>query len=210
VVLVHGRGVARLDEVRVVADQPDLVVIAEAETAAEAGSAIAQLVPDVAVIDLALDAGSDDETSLCRTINERYPAVRMVVIVDDEDVDDQFQAARDGAAGALSRSQGTEALPDAIRRVARGEAVLTPGWAGRILTELDGLIEQPDAQASLPEITPTEREVLQRMAGGASAEEVAALHDVPVRLVTLNAGAALAKVNRAQIERRHFAGGTTG
>ncbi len=58
-----------------------------------------------------------------------------------------------------------------------------------------------------PRLTATEREVLQRVANGATIEAVAGLHEVPPRLVHLHAGYALAKVHRAAEDERLSNGG---
>lgn len=210
VVVASGNDGPRAERARILADQPDLSVVAEAGSGPAALDAIEDAIPDVAVVDVDLLQPDGSPASLCRTLSERFPAVRLLVIIDDDDAD-SYQPARDGAAGAVLAADA-DALPDAVRRLARGEGVLTSGWAGRVLAELDQLIADPGRlAATTPEVTPTEREVLQRMAGGASAAEVAALHDVPVRLVTLHAGSALSKVSRAFGEHRRLStspGGT--
>jgi DNA-binding NarL/FixJ family response regulator len=78
-----------------------------------------------------------------------------------------------------------------VRRTARGEGLVTQQWAERLL--------QSDVS---PRFTATEREVLHRVANGATIEAVAGLHEVPPRLVHLHAGYALAKVHRAAQDAR--------
>jgi FixJ family two-component response regulator len=75
-----------------------------------------------------------------------------------------------------------------------------------MLAEYATLAERPiDPSAGGPRLTATEREVLQRLAHGTPADAVAAMHEVPTRLVHFHAGLAMAKLRRAALDERRRA-----
>ena len=87
--------------------------------------------------------------------------------------------------------------------VARGESPLTAGWAGRIIDEVRWLAREPGLVPA-PELTPTELEVLRRIAAGATPAAIAELHGVTVHLVGLHAGVAVTKVRRHHDDRHQL------
>ncbi|WP_446499903.1 response regulator transcription factor [Nocardioides alcanivorans] len=77
-------------------------------------------------------------------------------------------AVKAGATGYLVKSASREELIDAVRRVARGDAVFTPGLAGLVLGEYRRLQEEPG-----PKLTSRETEVLRLVAKGLSYKQIA-------------------------------------
>ena len=110
-----------------------------------------------------------------------------VVAVADADDDRAYAAVRAGAVGVYLWSDPVSPVTEVVAGVARGEGVLTPGWAGRLVDEV-GWLNRESSPLRAPELTPTELEVVRRVASGATAAAVAALHGVTEHVVNVHAG----------------------
>jgi DNA-binding NarL/FixJ family response regulator len=184
----------RSNATTIVDGAPDLDLAGVASTGAEATEMIADAVPDLALVDI--DLPGTDGLGVCAAISERFPVVRLVLVsaADDERC---YLGVAAGAVGCVFSSEVSDHLLAVMRRVSWGEAVITKGWATRMLAEIAALTADPDAApVAPPTLTPTEREVLRRIAGGATPDAVADLHQVPTRLVNLHAGFAIGKLRR--------------
>jgi DNA-binding NarL/FixJ family response regulator len=123
------RGVAEL-----IGGEPDLEVVGEASTAAEALSRIPAVRPDVAVLDVRLPDG--DGVSVCRELRSRLPELRCLMLTSFADDDALFDAIMAGAAGyVLKQIRGTD-LVGAIRTVASGQSLLDPRTTARVLDRM--------------------------------------------------------------------------
>lgn len=160
-------------------------VQATTSSAADLGALVQQTAPDVVLVDLATPGL--DVVATCTELTAVVPIAQILLVGPDEDVSTEAMAA--GAAGALAATAIADDLASAVRRVARGEGVLTQSWAAALVDDAT-------------RFTATEREVLQRLAKGATVESVAAMHEVPDHVVGLHAGYALARVRRAAADDR--------
>lgn len=165
----------------------DVDVLGERDVAAGLAEQVIDLLPDVVLA--SMDLPALDVTGLCTELTVTVPVSRVVVVSGQHDA--PYAAVAAGAAGAVTADALVGHVANAVRRTARGEGLVTQQWADMLL--------QSDVS---PRLTATEREVLQRVANGATIEAVAGLHGVPPRLVHLHAGYALAKVHRAAEDER--------
>jgi DNA-binding NarL/FixJ family response regulator len=151
------------------AREPDLTVVGETGTGAGALTLVAELDPDVVVMDLAMpELGGLAAT---RRLTEQGARARVVVLTMSEDDDSVFAALRAGATGYLVKGADPDQVVSAVRAVGRGHAVFGPHLAGRMLQFFDaprGMPSDPDAGLSV-----REREVLGLLAGGLSNAEIA-------------------------------------
>lgn len=148
-------------------------VVGEAGDGETAIALALDLEPDVVVMDLAMPGVSGIEAT--RRLADARPDLGVLVLTMSDDDASVFAALRAGARGYVLKGQaGTEFL-DAVRAVARGEAVYGPGVAGRIRGFLLG--GPSDAgrgdAAPFPELTPREREILDLLADGCPNAEIA-------------------------------------
>jgi two-component system response regulator DegU len=113
-----------------------------------------------------------DGVEATRELRERRPQSRIVMLTMHSDQDIVANAIRAGASGYLTKDCSSDVLVGAVRAVAGGETVLSPGLAGAMLQEVQklGRAAQPAAD---PLITKREEEVLQLIADGLSTQEVA-------------------------------------
>lgn len=181
--------VVRLDR------EPGVTVLDDTADAATAVECILDLLPDVVLLDVKLP----DSTALavCWTVLQQAPATQVILLAGPEDLEAVYQAITYGAAGCLQRAEAAEQCGTAVRGATRGEYLLPPLVANRVLHDVDAYAAAPDHPfgASSP-LTATEREVLSSLAGGDTPADIARRHEVTARLVNLHTGYAVAKLQR--------------
>lgn len=150
------RGIAHL-----IGDEPDLVVVGEASSAAEAMARIPAARPHVAVLDARLPDGSGID--VCRDIRSAMPEVRCLILTSYDDNDALFAAVMAGAAGYLLKEVRGASFVDAIRQVAAGNSLLDPSVTERLLARMR---EGEPEDARLASLTGREREILALIADG--------------------------------------------
>jgi DNA-binding NarL/FixJ family response regulator len=156
------RGVAAL-----LSAEPDLEVVGEASTAAQALARIPALRPDVAILDVRLPDG--DGVSVCREIRSRLPEVACLMLTSFADDDALFDAVMAGAAGyVLKQIHGTD-LVGAVRTVASGQSLLDPRSTARMLERLREQATKKDPLAALSE---QERRILELIGEGLTNRQI--------------------------------------
>ncbi|GAA1060724.1 response regulator transcription factor [Agromyces bracchium] len=148
----------------------DLEVVGEAGDGLDALEAARRLRPDVVLMDIRMPGLDGIEATARLTADPGAPRVLVLTTFDlDEYV---YRALRAGAAGFLLKDAPPERLVDAVRTVARGEALLAPTLTRRLI-ERYLATPQPGASADpAPDLTPREREVWLLIARGMSNQEV--------------------------------------
>jgi len=183
------RGVADLLE-----SAPDITVVGEAGTAAQALARIPALKPQVAVLDARLPDGSGID--VCRDIRSAMPEVRCLILTSYDDNDAIFAAVMAGAAGYLLKEIRGTSLLEAIRQVSAGKSLLDPSVTERLLSRLrDGTPSDP-RMASLSE---REREILGLIADGLTNRQIGERLYLAEKTVKNYVSALLAKLG---MERR--------
>ena len=153
--------------------EPGFEVVGQAGSLAEAREVADGLNPDLGVIDLSLPDGQG--TELIRELREANRDFAALILTASLDKTEHARAVEAGAAGLLHKSADVDEILTATRRLAAGETLLSP----RELIEFLRLAgqsreEEREARASIGQITPREREVLQTLAEGLSNKEIAA------------------------------------
>jgi len=139
------------------------VVLAAVGSGEEAIAAAEELQPDVVVMDLQLpDVHGIDAT---RRITATSPHIAVLVLTMFEDDDSLFAAMRAGAKGYLLKGASHDAIRRAIRAVAEGESIFSPGVANRLLDYFAGR-PAGRSQEAFPQLTPSEAEVIELIAAG--------------------------------------------
>ena len=153
--------------------QPEFEVAAQAGTLAEARLAMDGSEADLGVIDLTLPDG--EGTELIGELREANPSFAALVLTASLDRTEHARAVEAGAAGVLHKSADVDAILDATRRLGEGETLLSEEELLALL-RLAGQNreEEVEARASIEQITPREKEVLQKLAKGLSNKEIAA------------------------------------
>lgn len=149
--------------------QPDFRVIGEASSGEEALEAASEYLPDVMLMDLVMSGIGGVEAT--RRVKDITPRTQIVVLTSYHQDEFIFPALQAGAISYVLKDVDMDDLADAIRKAARGEAVLHPRVAERVIQEINGArgaIFNP-----FTELTNREMEVLRLIARGLSNSSIA-------------------------------------
>jgi two-component system, NarL family, response regulator DevR len=147
--------------------EPDLTVVGEAATAAEALARVPAVRPDVAVLDVRLPDG--DGVTVCRELRSMFPDLRCLMLTSFADDDALFDAIMAGASGyVLKQIRGTD-LVGAVRTVASGQSLLDPRTTAKVLERMRAVAEDKGPVAGLSE---QERTVLALIGEGLTNREI--------------------------------------
>ncbi|MFJ8310054.1 MULTISPECIES: response regulator [unclassified Streptomyces] len=172
VVLADDQELVRAGLSMVIADLPDLEVVGEAATGAEAVRVSGDVRPDVVVMDIRMPGMDGIEATRAITAGTAPPRVLILTTFDDDD--NVYAALRAGASGFLVKDMALVDILAAIRVVAAGDALIAPSVTRRLIQEF-AVRPQPAAPVRRIEgITEREREVLTLVARGMSNGEIAA------------------------------------
>jgi DNA-binding NarL/FixJ family response regulator len=143
--------------------QPDIDVVGEATTGAEAVAIVRSLRPDLVLMDLQMP--DLDGTTATRLIRAEYEDVQVLILTTYDTDADISRAVDAGATGYLLKDARRDEVFQAVRVAARGESVLSPGVASRVL----GKMRAPAEQA----LSSREIDVLESVARGLSNRAIA-------------------------------------
>jgi DNA-binding NarL/FixJ family response regulator len=154
-------------------EEAGLTVVATAATGTEALNRAKATRPQVVVLDLNIPAPNGVEVTAALVKDD--PTARVLVLSASGEQEDVLEAVKSGATGYLVKSATREELLAAVRRVAEGDTVFTPGLAGLVLGEYRRLSDTPasDSGSDLPRLTDRETEVLRLVAKGLSYKQIA-------------------------------------
>jgi two-component system, NarL family, response regulator DevR len=178
--IVDDHQVVRLGLRALLADEPDLEVVAEAGTAEEALVQVANHHPDVVTLDIQLQGRSGLEA--CHEIRKKFPKTQVVILTSHGGESFAEQALRAGAAGYVLKQVGNEELVRAIRAASRGEIALDPQTAARVVRRMQDLQSQSEANA-FRDLSPRELDVLTPLARGKTNAEIGKLLNLSEKTV---------------------------
>jgi DNA-binding NarL/FixJ family response regulator len=163
VVIVDDHPVVRAGLAGILAAEPDLTVVGEAASAQEAVTLARARQPDVVLMDLRMPGGDGVEATI--GVLAAAPKARVVVLTTYDSDADILRAVEAGAAGYLLKDAARSDLVAAIRSAARGDTVLAPAVATRLVDRM----RRPQPADAL---SPRELQVLRLVAKGLSNAEI--------------------------------------
>ncbi len=154
----------------------DVRVVGQARTGAEACEKARRLQPDVVLMDTRLV--DMDAVAATRAILAELPQTRISMLTDSHASTDLLEAVKAGARGYITKDCSIETLVDSVRRIAQGEAVITPNLAARLLDEYTAIARTRDHETRVLEldsakVTDRERDVLELLVQGATNRDIA-------------------------------------
>jgi len=171
VLLVDDQPLVRVGLRMVFGPEDGFEIVGECGDGVEVPAAVAQLRPDVVVMDVRMRHVDGAEATRRLRRDPGAPPVLVLTTYDDDEV--LSRALRAGAAGFLLKDAPTEEILRAVRVLAEGGASLDPAVTGRVLAAYRSYVPPAAGGRGLADLTPRELEVLRLVGRGASNEELA-------------------------------------
>jgi DNA-binding NarL/FixJ family response regulator len=194
IVIVDDHGIFRAGVRSELGDS--IEVVGEAGTVGEAIPLVVETDPDVVLLDVHLPDGGGQ--AVIAGVSPERPGVRFLALSVSDAAEDVIAVVRAGARGYVTKTISGEELTDAIHRVADGDAVFSPRFAGFVLDAFSS--DEPIRDAELDELTAREREVLRLIARGYRYKEIASALHLSVKTVETHVSNVLRKL---QLSSRH-------
>ncbi|TMR95068.1 response regulator [Nonomuraea basaltis] len=213
VVLADDQDLVRGAFAQLVNSAADMEVVGEAATGAEVVDVASASHPDVIVMDIRMPDRDGIEATRLICADAVLAATRVLMLTTFETEENIVRALRAGASGFLAKSARPAQLLDAIRTVASGEALLSPGATRSLIARV---VNMPDSSlvvtGRVAELTAREREVLVLIAAGLSNDELAGHLVLSPLTIKSHIGRILAKLgarDRAQLVMAAYESGLT-
>jgi two-component system response regulator NreC len=161
-------------------NEPDMIVIGEAEDGRSALKLTCQLLPDIVLMDIAMPLLSGLEST--RQIRRDCPQVKVLILTMHDREEYIRQALANGAMGFILKDASSQELLGAIRAVFQGEAVLSPAVTRLVIEDYlrwGGIQKDPTSDG----LSPREREVLQLIAEGYSNRQISEIMSISIKTV---------------------------
>ena len=170
ILLVDDHAIVREGFAEVIKTNASLTVCGEAESAAEAMTAVERLKPDLVVVDLSLQGGSG--LDLIKNLKSLHPLLPMLVLSMHDEALYAERALRAGALGYVMKRQDSATLLRAIREVLEGRIFLSPVMRERMLQKVAGGVPLTTDSGAV-KFTDREIEVLQLIGEGRTTRQIA-------------------------------------
>jgi DNA-binding NarL/FixJ family response regulator len=174
VLLVDDQALFREALATLLGARPEVEVVGEAGNGHQALERAAALQPDVVLMDLHMPVL--DGIAATRRLTVEQPGVRVLALTTFDDDEDVFAALRAGALGYLLKDVSSDRLVEAVLSAARGESVLQPSVAAKVVARFAQLDDAPRSrpQPLVVPLSDRELDVLRLLADGRSNREIAA------------------------------------
>jgi DNA-binding NarL/FixJ family response regulator len=196
VLVVDNHALIREGVASLLASQSDISVVGKAADGQQGVEMAQSLAPDLVLMDLTMPGVSGVEAT--RQILAFSPECKVIMLTEDDDKDELFEAIHHGAMGCVHKSEAADTLVPMVRRVLRGEAALSGLMAAKMLTAFRLVADQAAAcplDEEMPVLTRREREVLRCVADGRMDREIAGLLSISLSTVKTHVRNILGKLH---------------
>jgi NarL family two-component system response regulator LiaR len=171
--------------------ESDIQVVGESQDGAQAIAMVRDQVPAVVLLDLLMP--NTDGLSALREIKRISPATQVVILTSHQGDDQLFDAIKAGAISYVLKTADVEAVLEAVRGAARGESVLDPSVAARVLQEM----RRSRGRDAVDQLSPREIDVLTALARGRANKEIARELSISEETVKTHVSNILSKLHLA-------------
>lgn len=171
VIIADDHAVVREGTRKILDQEKDISVLAEASNGEEAVRMAEELKPDVILMDISMPVMDGIEAT--KIIKEKNPGITILILTAYDDDQFIFSLLEAGAAGYLLKNIHHHELVEAIRAVYAGESVLHPSVARKVLNRFGKIEEKAEKKALLEPLSEREMEVLKLVTKGYSNKEIA-------------------------------------
>lgn len=168
VLIVDDHPLIRRGLIALIADEPGMACVGEAEDGEDGIAKTRALNPDIILMDLRMP--NKDGLAATKAIYAENPNVRILILTSFAEDDKVFPAIEAGASGYLLKDSPFQEIVNAIRAVHRGEVHLHQAIAHKIVAQIK---QSTDDDMPLPDLTPREIDVLRLVAEGLSNQDIA-------------------------------------
>jgi DNA-binding NarL/FixJ family response regulator len=192
IILADDHTLVRAGLRRILEDEVDMTVVAEAADGAEAVQRGQRHEFDVAILDISMPKLTGLQAA--RRIREYKPGARILMLSMHDNEEFLFEALRVGAAGYVLKSSAESDLVSACRTAMRGEPFLYPKAVGALVRDYLGRVQRGEL-APGEELSPRETEVVKLIAEGHTSREIADILTISVNTVERHRHNVLEKLN---------------
>ena len=190
VIIVDDHAVVRHGLRFLLEQQADIEVVGEGSDGEQAVALVGNRLPDVVLLDLLMP--KMDGVTAVREIKRIAPTTQIIILTSYYEDDQIFGVIKAGALSYLLKDTSAQELVVAVRAAARGESILHPMVAARVLREM-----QHQDQSPLNDLTPRELDVLLCIARGRSNHEIANELSISEQTVKTHVSNILSKLHLA-------------
>jgi DNA-binding NarL/FixJ family response regulator len=193
VLLADDHAIVRQGVKLILAGEPDIDVIAEAENGVQAVELARQLKPDVAVLDISMPRINGIEAT--RQIKAALPETAVLALTMHADDAYVFQLLKAGGSGYVLKNAAATDLVQAVRAARRGEAFLYPSVARAVVADYLKRLEAGEGRETYDGLTEREKEILTLVAEGATNQEIAERLYISIKTVQTHRAHIMEKLN---------------
>ena len=194
VFLVDDHEIVRRGIAELLGSEPDISVVGEASTAAQAVGRIDATHPDVVLLDVRLPDGSGID--ICRDVRSRYPDIRCLMLTAYDDEEAMTAAIIAGASGYVLKDIRGSVLLDSLRAVAAGKNLMNPVLTARLVKRIKA---NNEVDPRLGSLSGRENQILELIARGLTNRQIGEHLDLAEKTVKNYVSSILSKLG---LERR--------